>query len=172
MNPNIKIEKLSPEVVLPEQQTPGSVGYDLYLPYDIVVNPGRHILPLNFKIEMPVGIYGTITPRSGFSAKGMEGVEIPGNVPCHLMEQLFNHHDAEDFIGRYDIDVLIGRIDSDYRGEVGVIVKSNEKNPIFLFGGTRIAQMIFQRYEQVDFTEVSELSETERGEGGFQSTGA
>ena len=164
----MKIQLIHPMAQVPARQTSGAAGYDLYLPSDIIVHPGRQILPLGFKLEIPESIFGTITPRSGFSAKGMTGVEIP----CGMKSELIRDYIKSAELGRYDIDVLIGRIDSDYRGEVGVIVVSREKNDIALLSCTRIAQMIFQKYEKMEFTEVSGLSETERGEGGFQSTGA
>lgn len=95
-------------------------------------------------------MFAIIKPRSGFSAKGME-----------------------DKNGRrMSADVLDGVIDSDFRGNVGVIIKSKEVVAFILKKDTRIAQMIFQRYETPELTEVDELSETERADGGFGHTGA
>ena len=78
----------------------------------------------------------------------------------------------EDYEGnRRDADVIDGKIDPDYRGGVGVIVNSHESYPFRLAAGTRVAQMIFYKYESFDIEVVDDLSATDRGEGGFGSTG-
>lgn len=72
---------------------------------------------------------------------------------------------------RRDADIIDGVIDSDFRGNVGVIVRSREIYTFLIGQGTRIAQMIFQCYKAPEITEVEQLDETERGNGGFGSTG-
>lgn len=146
----VKFKKMSEGARLPERKTKGAAGYDLYAPKDTVVMPGRNVIKLGFAIQMPQGWFASITARSGFSVKGF----------CD-----------ENGCGRYDADVIVGRCDSDYLGEVGVIVKSVEHAPFIVKEGTRIAQMIFQRYEAPELIEVEQLEETERGNGGFGSTG-
>lgn len=135
---------------MPERKTVGAAGYDLYLPETVVIRPGRNVVPLGFAMEMPQGWFASITARSGFSANGMAN---------------------EDGGLRFDADVIIGRVDEDYRGEVGAIVKSNENITFCLHKGTRIAQMIMQRCLAPEFVEVEELDATDRADGGFGHTG-
>lgn len=147
----VKIKKLSDDAVIPVKATVGSAAYDVFLPRDYRITVGRQILPLDLSIELPHGYQAMIEPRSGFSAKGFEGESNPG-YPC-----------------RYDADVIPGKIDSDHRGNIGVIVKSNER--FTALKGTRVAQLTIQKVEDADFVECEELSETERGAGGFGHTG-
>ena len=152
----IKIKKLHENAIIPKKATEGAAAYDLYLPKDYMIHIGRNVLPLNFAIELPIGFEAKIEPRSGFSAKGFEGRYVKAET-------------GEEFVKRYDADVIVGKIDSDYRGDVGVIVKSNET--FIVNKGTRIAQMTIYKVEDVDFELSEELSETERADGGFGHTG-
>jgi dUTP pyrophosphatase len=93
-------------------------------------------------VELPLGFEAQIRPRSGLSLK--TGLSIP-NAP--------------------------GTIDSDYRGEIKVIVANLSNEPITINHGDRIAQMVIAKYEQIQWEEVSQISESERGSGGFGSTG-
>ena len=146
----IRLKKLSNEAIMPKRVTEGAVAFDLYVPEEVEIPRGRRIIPLGFAIEMPLGYEMKIEPRSGFSVKGMEGADGL----------------------RHDADVLVGKIDSDYRGEVGVIVKNSDEGFV-IAKGTRIAQATFYKTDPEDyFTEVEELSSTERGSGGFGHTGA
>lgn len=143
----IKIKRLSQDALIPMKATEGAACFDLYVPRDTPIQKGRNVIPLDFAIELPEGTYAEIRPRSGFSAKGME--DING---C-----------------RRDADVLLGTIDEDYRGSVGVIVRSED---FFIIGkGTRIAQMLIADYRRCEFVETDDLSSTDRQEGGFGSTG-
>lgn len=143
----IRIKKLSEDALIPMRATDGAACFDLYTPREIAIQKGRNIIPLNFAIELPRGTYADIRPRSGFSAKGMEDVH-----GC-----------------RRDADVLLGTIDEDYRGNVGVIVRSED---FFVLGkGTRVAQMLIGEYRQCELVETEDLSSTERAGNGFGSTG-
>lgn len=133
---------------MPKKATAGSAAYDVYLPSDMIVMPGRSILPLDFAMELPYGYEAKIEPRSGFSSKGMEDYR----------KEL------------KDADVIQGKIDSDYRKGVGVIVNSHESYPFRLSKGTRIAQMTIYKVEDAEFEVADQLSETGRN-GGFGSTG-
>lgn len=150
---------------LPEKATSGSAAYDLYVPQDAYIEPGRHIIPLGFAMEMDEGYEALIDPRSGFSAKGMEGY------------QAFTKALQGETIGvvataptRFDCDVIEGKIDADYRGVVGVIVHNRTSEVFMVKAGTRIAQMTFHKVETVEWEEVKELSQSNR-KGGFGSTG-
>lgn len=143
----IGIKRLSEDALLPMKATDGSACFDLYIPRETAIQKGRNVIPLDIAIELPHGTYAEIRPRSGFSAKGMEDVH-----GC-----------------RRDADVLHGCVDCDYKGNVGVIIRSED---FFVLGkGTRVAQMLIANYRLCELEEVDELSSSERGEGGFGSTG-
>lgn len=164
-----KFKKLLPGAILPKKATEGSAAYDLYVPEDVIIKPGRQIIPLGFAMEMELGYEALIDARSGFSSKGMEG---------HLVCEA-NSESDHAIVGlkmmtlksaRFDCDVLQGKIDSDYRDGVGVIVHNRTECEFLIKAGTRIAQMTFHKVETVEWEETDTLSETER-DGGFGSTG-
>lgn len=139
--------------IMPAKATEGAAAYDVYAPEDFFVRTGRQVMPLNFRIAVPYGYEAHLQSRSGFSAKGMEGksvLDLDGTL-------------------RFDCDVLEGKIDSDYRGVVGLILHCHDI-PFWITQGTRVAQMTIRKVEDAEFNEVKELKETERGEGGFGHT--
>ena len=148
----VKFKPLSELSFLPKKATKGAAAYDVYTPSGVIINKGRHIIPLDFAIELPYGYEAKIEPRSGFSSKGMEG--------------LYSSTERR----RFDCDVLQGKIDSDYRGNVGVIVH-NRDCEFLLERGTRIAQLTIYKIEDIEFEITDELNESERNDGGFGSTG-
>lgn len=139
--------------VVPVKATKGAAAYDVYAPADFLCRYGRNIMPLNFRLEIPEGYEAMIEPRSGYSSKGIEG-----SSPC-----------LSNAARRFNADALPGKIDSDYRGVVGVIIRNCDV-PFHIHKGTRIAQMTFRKVESVEFVESDELTETDRNEGGFGST--
>lgn len=143
----IRIKRLSEDALIPVRATDGAACFDLYVPRATAIHKGRNIIPLDIAIELPHGTYAEIRPRSGFSAKGMED-----ETGC-----------------RRDADVLHGCVDEDFRGNVGVIVRSEDY--FVIAKGTRVAQMLICDYRQCDLAEAEDLSETARDEGGFGSTG-
>lgn len=145
----MKIKLLSENAIIPTKATEGAAAYDLSLPHDVTIFPGRQIIPLDFALEIPKGYEAKIEHRSGFASKGC--LDIYGESK--------------------DADFLSGKIDSDYRGNIGLIVKSNESSVFKMARGTRCAQMTFYKVEDVTFEEADTLSETDRGEGGFGHTG-
>ena len=153
--------------ILPQKATDGSAGYDLFAPEHIVINPGRNLVKLNFRLALPKGVGATPESRSGFTLKGFEGYRQYGTVG--------NSNEDAKLVpmgepSRMNADVQWGLIDSDYRGVCGVLVISHEKEPFLLAKGTKFAQMCFQRYEDVDFIPATELDDTKR-KGGFGHTG-
>lgn len=130
---------------LPEYATIGSAGMDLRANITEPITLGsleRTLIPTGLHIELPVGYEAQIRPRSGLAIKhGITCLNTPGTI------------------------------DSDYRGDVGVELVNLSKEPYTVFPGERVAQMIINKYEQVEFELVDKLSETERGEGGFGHTG-
>lgn len=141
----IQITKLRESAILPEYQTAGAAAMDLHACLDESVTLAsleRRVIPTGFAISLPHGFEAQIRARSGLSLK--HGI-TPANG--------------------------IGTIDADYRGEVGVILVNLSSEPFEVTPGMRIAQMVIARYETADWEEVEQLDETERGEGGYGSTG-
>lgn len=154
---------------MPKKVHPSDAAFDLYVPEDVVLQHGRQIINLKFSIELPIGYAATIQPRSGFSSKGIE------------VEEYFDDpfgEGADINTVRVDGDVLRGLVDSGYRGNVGVILNIHSLGAIYnedychiLKKGTRIAQMQIVEVPQVELVEVEVLSEADRGERGFGSSG-
>lgn len=165
----VKFKKLHEGARLPEKATEGSAAYDLYVAEDIVISPGRNVIPLGFAMEMEPGNEALVDPRSGFSSKGMEGYRVISLNIIHANGDRETADYCSLKASRFDCDVIEGKIDADYRKGVGVIVHNHDK-PFLIKAGTRIAQMTFHKVEDVDWEEVEELSETDR-DGGFGSTG-
>ncbi len=162
----INFKKLSNLATVPTKNS-GDAGYDLYSTEDYILKPlERKLFKTNIAIAIPEGYYGRIAPRSGLAYK-------------------------------YGIDVMAGVIDSTYLGDVGIIL-INLSTPVYnltpvrtdfsydsgkrfivceSFGeyeikkGDRIAQIIFEKYHEFEFTEVKELDETVRGQSGFGDSG-
>ena len=131
--------------VLPDYQSRGAVGVDLSASIDskIILKPlDRSIIPCGISISLPKNIEGQIRPRSGLAAK--HGITVL-NTP--------------------------GTIDSDYRGEIKVILINLGKEDFTINQNDRIAQIVFSNIVKAKFEEIEVLDDTERGSGGFGSTG-
>ena len=142
---------------MPKQSVEYSAGYDLYVPFDTIVKKGRQTIPLGIKMGLPQGIDGHIRPRSGFSIKGMEGYTIPRFKWFKPKKK------------RFDADVIEGTVDCGYLNEINVIINNHDK-PFVIEGGTRIAQMVFNKHELPQLLETDELTGFDRG-GGLGHTG-
>ena len=141
----ILIKRLSKQVLLPKYETVGSSGMDLAASNEflIKIEPGKTaIVPTGISLAIPKGFEVQIRPRSGLAAKKSISVL---NTP--------------------------GTIDADYRGEIKVILINLGKEVFEVEKGLRIAQMVVSPVVQVKLEEVENLNETERGKGGFGSTG-
>lgn len=142
---HIPVVRDNHDLDLPAHATPGDAGVDLRASADVSLPPGggRALVPTGISIAIPDGYAGFIQPRSGLAYK--HGVTVL-NTP--------------------------GLIDSGYRGELKVLLINTDPSTAFeVQRGERIAQLVIQRYEQVDFVEVEELPDSVRGDGGFGSTG-
>lgn len=141
---NVKIINTSDNVI-PAYETPGSAGMDIraYLPEPVILKPlQRALIPTGLFIELPIGYEAQVRPRSGLAIKkGLSLLNTPGTI------------------------------DSDYRGEIKIIMINLSNETAVINTGERIAQMVIAKYEKIEFQEVDELSDTERGEGGFGHTG-
>ena len=143
--------------LMPKQSVEYSAGYDLYVPFDTVIKRGRQVVPIGVKIGLPPGIDGHIRPRSGFSIKGMEGYTIPRFKWFKPKKK------------RFDADVIEGTVDCGYLNEINVIINNHDK-PFVIEGGTRIAQIVFNKHELPVLMETDELKGFDRG-GGLGHTG-
>lgn len=128
---------------LPSYATPGSAGIDLRASESAQIPPGEYTaVGTGLYFEIPAGLEGQVRPRSGLALKhGITLLNAPGTV------------------------------DSDYRGEVRVILINHGRETFMVEPGDRIAQMVFARVDRVDLSESCDLSETDRSSGGFGSTG-
>lgn len=153
MKPRLAIsctEYADPAIALPAYETNGAAGMDIRVNFPsemrdegvLLAKGARALLPTGMKFEIPMGFEVQIRPRSGLALK--HGVTVL-NSP--------------------------GTIDSDYRGEVGVILINHGNEPIRISHGERIAQMVVCPVIQCEMVEVDELTKTARGAGGFGSTG-
>jgi dUTP pyrophosphatase len=147
---NIKIEiirlnKDFEDIPLPRYLSEGSAGMDIAAALDetaVIAPGGIALIPTSLAIALPNGFECQVRSRSGLAAKyGIFALNAPGTI------------------------------DSDYRGEIKVIIANFGKEPYHINRGDRIAQLVIARFEKADLIEVSELSSTSRSDGGFGSTG-
>ena len=130
-------------LTLPAYATPGAAGMDVLAAEDVTLAPGaRHAVATGFAVAIPADFEIQVRPRSGLALK--HGISVP-NTP--------------------------GTIDSDYRGELKVIMINHGAEPFTIARGDRIAQLVLAPVTQVAWDEVAELDDTARGAGGFGSTG-
>ena len=141
----IKIKKLSDLAIIPERGSEYSAGVDLHaaISESIYISPHETIkIPTGLAMELPEGTFGAIFARSGLATK--EGLATATKVSV---------------------------IDSDYRGEIGVPLHNDSNMSRLINPGERIAQLVLLPYVPIEFKEVDKLSDTDRGFGGFGSTG-
>jgi dUTP pyrophosphatase len=129
--------------ILPGYQTADAAGMDLCSTVDFALEPlERRLVPTGIRMAIPRGFEGQVRPRSGLALKhGISMVNAPGTI------------------------------DSDYRGEIGVLLVNLGQNRVEFKSGDRVAQLVICPVIQASLTLVAELGETERGSGGFGSTG-
>ena len=141
----ILIKKINKEVITPKYKTDGSSGVDLsaFLEKKVVIKPhSSELIPTGLHVAIPEELEIQIRPRSGLAAKESIGVL---NSP--------------------------GTIDSDYRGELKIILFNHGKEDFIINNGDRVAQMVLVPILKMEFEEVDSLPDTVRGQGGFGSTG-
>ena len=142
---NIKVKKLKPDATVPTMGSKFAAGADLYSAEDadVVIEPSEtKFIGTGLAMEIPEGYVGLVYARSGIACKR-------GLAPANK----------------------VGVVDSDYRGEIKVALHNHGKEAQTVEKGERIAQMVIAPYLSVNYEEADALSETERGEGGFGSTG-
>lgn len=142
--PEVTITRLDPEVPLPHYAHPGDAGADLVSTIDRVIAPGERVLvPTGIAMALPEGLAAFVHPRSGLALRhGLSIVNTPGTI------------------------------DAGYRGEIQVLLINHDPvDPVVIARGDRIAQLVIQRVETVDFVEAGDLPESQRGTDGHGSTG-
>lgn len=142
----ISLKRLSDSVDLPTYQTEHSAGMDLSAAIDdpIVLKPHeRAAIPTGIAVSLPGGYEAQVRGRSGLALKN--GITLANGI---------------------------GTIDADYRGEIHAILLNTSTEPYKIEPGMRVAQLVIARYERAEWVEVDNLDETERGAGGFGSTGS
>ena len=145
MQSTIKVKKLTESAQIPTRANESDAGWDIYSDEDVIINPNtQRLISTGISVEIPHGTVGLIWPRSGLAVKN-------------------------------GVDVFAGVVDSGYRGEVKVCLfnaGSVWSTPrVNIAKGDRIAQILFQPIPQFSLVESTELTDTNRGSGGFGSTG-
>lgn len=141
---DVEIVRLDPALPLPTYAHPGDAGADLHSTVDVTLAPGeRALVPTGISIALPVGFVALIHPRSGLASRhGLSILNAPGTV------------------------------DAGYRGEIKVLLVNHDRHDsVTLRRGDRIAQLLVQRFERARFVEVDVLPDSQRGAGGYGSTG-
>ncbi len=145
MTQQVRIKKLHPDAVIPTYGTPFAAGADLYACMDssVIIEPGQtQFIHTGLAVEIPVGFAGLVYARSGLACK-------KGIAPANK----------------------VGVIDADYRGEIMVALHNHSSEAVTIESCERIAQLVITPFLTAQFEETDELGDTERGEGGFGSTG-
>ena len=147
---NIKVKKIHHNAVIPKFAHSTDTGFDLFTVESVRIHPTqKSVIRTGLIFELPEGWGIQVRNKSGITMKGVPN--LLGN--------------------NADIVVYMGTIDQAYRGEVGIMVKNISNKTIAIPSGTKLAQGVLERVYQCTFEEVEEVSETDRGEGGFGSTG-
>ena len=140
MKVNVRIKRLSGDVVIPQYQTEGAAGFDLHANSSVLIPVGEHrLIKTGIAVELPPDFEMQIRSRSGLALK-------------------------------HGIQAHFGTIDHDYRGEICVILFNFGNQPFKVEKGDRIAQSVIAKFEKAHFQVVEELTPTSRGTGGFGST--
>lgn len=154
----VKIKKINEKAKMPYYAHPSDSGFDLFTSEDLTLSPlQKGIAKTGLIMELPPGWGVQIRNKSGNTVKGVRA-----------------RFESEDSIGfiNCDVTVYLGTIDCNYRGEIGIMVKNESYDKtITIPAGTKLAQGVLEKIYQCEFEEVTEVNETDRGEGGFGSTG-
>jgi dUTP pyrophosphatase len=154
----VKVKKIHPDAIIPEFAHDTDTGADLYTCEDLILlAKEKGIARTGLIFDIPQGWGFQIRNKSGNTINGVPVKVVRGNEVLEI---------------RADITVYLGTVDQGYRNEVGIMVKNEEDFPVIIPKGVKLAQMVLEQIHQCKFEEVDEVSETERGLGGFGSTGS
>ena len=149
----IKVKKLNKDAIIPRRGREGDACFDLWTSEDRKVMGFQTIvIPTGISIELPANYEAEIRPRSGISLKGVPALYL---------------NNPRDF----SCSVIQGTIDSNYRGEIGIIFRNETGHTYVIPKGTKLAQMKINEVPQIELIEVEELEESNRGSNGFGSSG-
>lgn len=141
MKVNVNIKKLNEDAVIPQYQTEGAAGFDLHASHSVIIPVGEHRL-------IKTGIAVELPPHFEMQIRSRSGLALKHGIQAHF-----------------------GTVDHDFRGEIGVILFNFGVQPFKVGKDDRIAQAVINKFEKAQFSVVTELSETSRGNGGFGSSG-
>ena len=159
----INIKRNHKDAVIPEFAHSTDTGFDLFTCEDLELLPYcKGIAKTGLIFELPQGWGIQIRNKSGMTVK---------SVPCTVVVQDFFEPKISYYEERIDITVYLGTIDEGYVGEVGIMVKNETNKRIIIPKGTKLAQGVLEKVYQCEFVEVDDIKETDRGDGGFGSTG-
>lgn len=162
MNNVIKVgvKKLNSEAKLPTYAHTGDAGADLYTLEDTIIKANETVIvKTGIALELPQNMEAQIRPRSGISANGCKGCSTINVLPQYIYE-----------CSPY-LQVQFGTVDCGYKNDIGVITWNREDYDVLVPKGTRLAQMVIKKTENIELEEIEELSESERGLDGFGSSG-
>lgn len=152
----IKVKKLLKDAVVPRYAHDTDTGFDLFTAEELTLEPhGKGIARTGLAFSMPFGWGIMVRNKSGITTKG---APIKTTIDTSTGE-------------RADVTIYMGTVDSSYRGEIGIMIKNEEDFEITIPKHLKLAQGVIEKIYRAEFTETEELDETERGTGGYGSTG-
>ena len=158
----IRLMKLDERATMPKFAKQGDSGFDMYTLEDTIIKAGEtKLIKTGIAADLEEGYEIQVRPRSGVSLNGMKGC-----ICCEVFSE-------EDWTGECQpyLRVQFGTVDSQYRGDIGIITYNQENHDVLIPKGTRLAQCVVMEVPKVELVEVFELSDSERGDTGFGSSG-
>lgn len=167
----IKFKKNREDAIIPRKSKKGDAGFDLFTLDDCIIDKYETIvIPTGISVQLEQNQEASVRPRSGITLKGLDGakytsidfIKVDDNECCYAKIE----HDCSPYIR-----VIIGTLDSNYRGDIGIIVYNQEDYKVKIPAKTKLAQMVISLISTDEIIIVDELDESERGINGFGSSG-
>lgn len=167
---DVKITKLHEDAIVPQYAHDGDAGFDIVTLCDTIIEPNTTaICKTGLAMAIPNGYEVQVRPRSGISLKGVDVTKLIYMIEKDKENKRFVVVKEEN--GKEYIRVQLGTIDCQYRGEIGIIAHNTSNDVVVIPKGTRLAQGVLNEVPQANFIIVEKLDDTDRGQGGFGSTG-
>ena len=172
----IKLMKLDERATMPKFAKQGDSGFDMYALEDTIIKAGEtKLIKTGIAADLEEGYEIQIRPRSGVSLNGMKGcykggLQYSGSTSVGVSSISVSRHQSIEECQPY-LRVQFGTVDSQYRGDIGIITYNQERYDVLIPKGTRLAQAVVMEVPKVELVEVFELSDSERGDKGFGSSG-
>lgn len=167
-NIDVKIKKLSEGAIIPKYSKDGDAGVDLYTLEDAIIKANEtKIVKTGIAIELQKGMEAQVRPRSGISLNGCKGCtrikykDVASINPKQILIPDYSPY----------LRVQLGTVDSNYRGDIGIITYNQESYDVLIPKGTRLAQLVIAPVLSCNFIEAEDLEESNRGDKGFGSSG-